>query len=88
MRAVALTFAMVPVVTGGALMLVFHVVAVTASFARSAASSAPRSPPLVAMPPRLALSVSLRPELRNWRNSATFVLPWRWAVAAVRAVRS
>lgn len=91
-RAVALTltftFAMVPVVTGAAVVLVFHVVTVTRSFARSAASSAPRSPPFVAMPTRLALSVSLCPELRNRRSSATFVLPWRWAVAAVRAVCS
>lgn len=86
--ALTLTFAMVPVVTGAAVVLVFHVVTVTGSFARSAASSAPWSPPFVAMPTRLTLSVSIRPELRNRRSSATFVLSWRWAVAAVRAVRS
>lgn len=86
MWSVTVSFTMVPVVT--TIVLVFHSVTVTCSFPGIAARSAPWSPPFVAVLTRLALSVSLRPELRGWWSSATFVLPWRWAVAALRTVRS
>lgn len=84
---VTLSITVVPVVTAAAILLVFRRVTFADFVARVAARTAPCPLLFVSMPAGLTLSV-LRHHLCNRRCPATFVLPWRWTVAAVRAVCS